>query len=166
MRKSVAFVLAIVGALGVTSANAAPLPLEDLDFLDARIAVYLGGTPADAGKRAEPIDRRLRMVRCPEGALFDSPQLGAIAAYCPSKGWRLRVPLIGLTATTAQPAEVVIRRGDAVELAYIGHGFDITTGATAMEDGRAGGVVRVKTSTGTATVTTRVRGAGAVTIGN
>jgi flagellar basal body P-ring formation protein FlgA len=158
MLKSINFVVAVLAA---TAANAAPLPLEDLDVLDARIAVFLGGTTTEAGKRAEPVDRRLRMVRCPEGALFEPAQMGAITAYCPSKGWRLRVPLIG-GGGAAQPAEIVVRRGDTVELAYAGQGFDVTTRATAIEDGRAGGVVRVKTPTGTGPVTARVRGPGAV----
>jgi hypothetical protein len=148
-----------------SAAGAAQPDLEDLDSLDSRIAVFLGGTPADAGLRAQAVDRRLRMMRCPEGVSFDPPAQGAIVASCASKGWRLRVPLIGGSGAE-QPAEIVIRRGDSVELAYVGAGFDITTGATAMEDGRAGGMIRVKTPTGSTTVTARVRGPGAVTIGN
>ncbi len=155
---------ALTGLLALArAADAAPV-LEDLDFLDARIAVYLGGAAADAGKRAQPVDRRLRLMQCAEGALFDPPALGAIAAYCPSRGWRVRVPLIG--SPTAETAEIVIRRGDAVQLAYVGSGFDVTTGAVAMEDGRNGGVVRVKTPTGASVVTARVRGPGAVAIGD
>ena len=154
----------LLAAIGPGTAHAAPATLENLDVLDTRIAVFLGGTPADAGKKAQPIDRRLRLIACAEGALFDPPSMGAIVAYCPSRGWRVRVPLIG--ATAVEPAEIVIRRGDAVQLAYVGSGFDVTTGATALEDGRAGGVVRVKTSTGLAVVTARVRGPGAVAIGD
>jgi flagellar basal body P-ring formation protein FlgA len=156
-----ALVLAVVGG---SAAHAAPAALENLDFLDARIAVFLGGTAADAGKNAQPVDRRLRLIACAEGALFDPPSMGAIAAYCPSRGWRVRVPLIG--GTTAEPIEVVIRRGDAVQLAYVGAGFDVTTSATALEDGRSGGTVRVKPPTGTSPVTARVRGPGAVAIGD
>jgi flagella basal body P-ring formation protein FlgA len=161
MRQFIIPALLLVSSSG---ARAALPALEDLDTLDARIAVYLGGTPADAGQRAQPVDRRLRMVACPEGVSFDPPAMGSIAAYCASKGWRLRVALNASTA--GQLAEIVIRRGDAVELAYLGSGFDITTGATALDDGRVGGVVRVKTSTGTAPVTARVRGPGAAAIGD
>jgi len=162
MRPTVLAVLLAVS--GVPPAHAATSALEDLAFLDARIAVFLGGTPADAGKKAQPVDRRLRLLACAEGALFDPPSMGAIAAYCPSRGWRLRVPLIG--GSPEETAEVVVRRGDAVQLAYTGSGFDVTTSATALEDGREGGVVRVKAPTGAATVTARVRGPGLVTIGD
>lgn len=158
--------LTTAALLLATGAGAALPAIEDLDALDARIAVFLGGTPADAGVRAQALDRRLRLVRCPEGAMFEAPAMGAVGVSCPSKGWRLRVPLTAPFAAAAPQAEVVIRKGDAVELAYGGAGFDILTTATAMEDGRAGGMVRVKTPTGAAVVTARVRGPGAVAIGN
>jgi flagellar basal body P-ring formation protein FlgA len=138
--------------------------LENLDQLDARIAVFLGGTAADAGQRAQPVDRRLRLSHCVEGVVFDAPAQGAIAARCVSTGWRLRVTLIGTAA--AQPSETVIRRGDAVELSYVGSGFDVTTVAIALEDGHDGGAVRVKSPTGVTTLTARVRGPGRVSVGN
>lgn len=161
MRQFIIAALLLVSSSGTRAALPA---LEDLDTLDARIAVYLGGTPADAGQRAQPVDRRLRMAACPEGVSFDPPTMGSIVANCASKGWRLRVALNASAA--GQSAEIVIRRGDSVELAYLGSGFDIMTGATALDDGRVGGVVRVKTSTGTAPVTARVRGPGAAAIGD
>lgn len=161
----------IVPALLQVSTVAAPTPawavqssLENLDALDARVAVFLGGTPAEAGQRAQPVDRRLRMAQCPEGVAFDPPSMGALTAYCASKGWRLRVPLIG--AVAAQPTEIVIRRGDSVELAFLGASFDVVTTATALEDGHVGGMVRVKTPTGTSAVTARVRGPNSVAIGD
>lgn len=166
MRPITALTLASLLTLAST-AHAVPT-LEDLDLLDARIAVFLGGTAADAGKRAQPLDRRMRLLRCAEGALFDPPAAGAVAVavavYCPSRGWRVHVPLIGSAAT--ELAEIVIRRGDAVQLAYTGIGFDVTTGAVALEDGRTGGVVRVKTPTGASAVSARVRGPGVVAIGD
>jgi flagellar basal body P-ring formation protein FlgA len=154
----------LLAVTGVTPAHAVTPALEDLAFLDARIAVFLGGTPVDAGKKAQPVDRRLRLLACAEGPLFDPLSMGAIAAYCPSRGWRVRVPLIG--GAPEEVAEIVVRRGDAVQLAYAGSGFDVTTSATALEDGRTDGVVRVKASTGASTVTARVRGPGLVVIGD
>lgn len=144
-------------------AAATPPAFEDLDRLDARIALFLGGTTADAGQRAQPVDRRLRLARCAEDAEFDAPAMGAIAVRCASPAWRLRVPLTGGTALIA---ETVVRRGDAVELLYNGSGFGVTTTATALEDGRDGGLVRVKSPTSAAVVTARVQGPGRVSIGD
>jgi flagellar basal body P-ring formation protein FlgA len=160
--RPIAFTL--TGLLALARAGHATPPLENLDLLDARIAVYLGGTASDAGRRAQPVDRRLRLMRCGEGVLLDPPALGAIAAYCPSRGWRVHVPLIGGAAT--EPAEIIVRRGDAVRLAYLGTGFDVSTTAIALEDGRNGGMVRVKVPTGASVLTARVRGPGSVAIGD
>lgn len=145
-----------------TSANATAVQGEDLDLLDARVAVFLGGTAADAGLRAARIDRRLRLVRCPEGALFEPPHAGSVVAYCPAKGWRLNIPLVA--ATSVEAGAIVVRRGDAVQLSYAGAGFALTTGATALEDGRRGGTIRVKMPTSPASVTARVQDNGNVEI--
>ena len=149
--------------IGAGTAHATPPVLEDLDRLDAGIALALGGGPDDAGKRAQPVDRRLRMVRCPEGLAYDAATPGAVLVSCASKGWRLRVPLI---INAAPPTDIVIRRGDSVQIAYLGSGFDVSTTATALEDGREGGFVRVKLPTATAPLTARVRAPGEVEIGN
>ena len=150
--------------IGMGPAKAAPPVLEDLDRLDRGIAVALGGTSDEIGKRAQLLDRRLRIALCPEGPVFDTSLPNAITASCPSKGWRLRVPLVGRSATPS--AEVFIRRGDAVQLAYVGSGFEISTSAIALDDGREGGSVRVKTPTATAPLTARVRAPGEVEIGD
>jgi len=145
--------------LGVVSTPALAAPaLEDLDALDARIAATVG-----AGA-AQPIDRRLRLLRCPENADISRTASAAVTVACPTKGWRVNVPLIALNTAAPSRGEIVIHRGDTVELAYGGSGFSIVTSAVAAEDGRAGETLRVKTSTSTATVTARVRGPGSASL--
>lgn len=146
-----------------TMATAAPVQSEDLDLLDARVAVFLGGTAAEAGLRAVRIDRRLRFARCPEGALFETPQSGSMVAYCPAKGWRLHIPLV---AAASDAGDIVIRRGDSVDLSHTGSGYTVVAATTSLEDGRIGGRVRVKLSTGTGSVSATVRGPGTVMIGD
>jgi flagellar basal body P-ring formation protein FlgA len=136
---------------------------EDVDLLDRRIAVALGGTAGDAGVLAQPVDRRLKLARCPDAATIEPPVMGAVTVRCAALGWRMRVPLIA-PAAGAQQGEVLVRRGDAVDLTFAGAGFAIATTATAMEDGRMGGPVRVKSPTGAAILTARVRGPGSVEI--
>jgi flagellar basal body P-ring formation protein FlgA len=131
---------------------AAAQVFENLDQLDARIA--------ETAVAAQPIDRRLRLAPCPEPATIDPPALGAIAIRCPARSWRIRVPLLGKTA------EILVRKGDVVTLAYTGSGFDILTTVTAQEDGPLGAPVRVKPPTGNGFLTARVTGAGQVEIRN
>jgi flagellar basal body P-ring formation protein FlgA len=151
--------------IALSLASPAPLRaqvMEDFDLLDRRIAVALGGTAADAGLFAQPVDRRVRLARCTEPVTIDPPALGAVAVRCASLGWRMRVPLIG--RGPAQTGELLVHRGDTVELVYGGAGFDLVTTATAMEDGRLGAPIRVKSPTGIANLTGRVRGPGSVVI--
>ena len=78
---------------------------EDVASLDAQVAVN--------AEAAQPIDRRLKLARCPEAVLIDPPALSAVAVRCKSLGWRIRVPLVQ-AAKNAAP-EIVIHRGDAID---------------------------------------------------
>jgi flagellar basal body P-ring formation protein FlgA len=135
---------------------AAPLSaqqFEDVAALDAQVA-----TVAEA---AQPIDRRLKLARCPESVAIDPPALGAVAVRCKSLGWRIRVPLVQSPQAEAV-SEVIIRRGDAVELISDGDGFEVSTRGTAMEDGRVGKGIRVKSSTAATITQGTVTAAGTV----
>lgn len=137
---------------------AAPLSaqqFEDVAALDVQVAAV--------AEAAQPIDRRLKLARCPEKVAIDPPTLGAVALRCKSLGWRIRVPLVQpVKAETA--SEIIIRRGDAVEVISSGKGFEVSTSGTAMEDGSLGKGIRVKSSTGTTTTLGTVTAAGTVQI--
>lgn len=143
-----------------TAAQAVVPQFEDLNLLQARIGAYLGQSGVDAAQ-VQTLDQRLRLARCPEPATIDMAVRGELVVRCPTIGWRLRVPVI---VPVAAQAQIVIRRGDNVELAVGGSGFSVVSSAIAMEDGREGGYVRVKSPTGTTTVTGRVAGPGKVAI--
>ncbi len=153
------FISALFFALAANPAAAAPAAFENLDSLDARVADILN--IVDHSARAQPIDRRLRLRQCPQVPEVDAAIAGALTLSCPALGWRLRVPLIG---GVAAPRDIVVRRGDTVEIVFSGTGFTVVTNATALDDGREGGVTRVKAVTGAAPVTARVIGPGRVTI--
>ena len=131
-------------------AAALPLSFEDLGEIDARIAA-IGS--------AAPVDRRLKLPRCPTLAEIAPMGGNAIAVRCPSLGWRILVPLVASHQNASAPD---IRKGDIVELLVDGSGFSVSTSATAVEDGRVGNVVRVRPSDGNAPVSVTVLGAGRV----
>ncbi|MEP6786687.1 MAG: flagella basal body P-ring formation protein FlgA [Sphingomonadales bacterium] len=153
-------IAAATAILAVGTAQAVVPQFEDLSVLQARIGAFLG---PDAGTQVQPLDQRLRLTRCPEPATIEMMVRNELVVRCAAIGWRLRVPVIAPMATQAA---IVIRRGDSVELAVGGNGFSVVSTAIAMEDGREGGVVRVKSSTGTTTVTGRVDSLGRVVISN
>ena len=131
-------------------AAALPVSFEDLGDIDARIA---------AVGRAAPVDRRLKLPRCPMPADIAPVGGNAIAVRCPSLGWRILVPMVAPPQSTAAPD---IRKGDIVELYVDGAGFSVSTSATAVEDGRVGQSVRVRPSDGNAPVSVTVLNAGRV----
>jgi flagellar basal body P-ring formation protein FlgA len=135
---------------------AAPLhaqQFEDVAALDVQVAAV--------AEAAQPIDRRLKLARCPESVAIDPPALGAVALRCKSLGWRIRVPLVQ-SAKAEAASDIIIRRGDAVELISSGDGFEVSTRGTAIEDGSVGKAIRVKSSTAASITLGTVTAAGTV----
>jgi flagellar basal body P-ring formation protein FlgA len=108
--------------------------LEDIPALDQRIAEV-------ASFEARPLDRRLRLARCPEGAAINEAA-GAITVRCASLGWSLRVnAAISANRAASPPA---IRRGETVQVMIVGESYTISHEAVATEDAATGAPVRVK----------------------
>ena len=116
---------------------------EDLDRLDSRIEVLTGAAPGEPGGAVAPIDRRLKLVACPQPASIEWSGSDALAVRCPAIGWRLRVG-IAANGSHQVKAEPSVHRGDTVEVSVRGDAFDVTTTAIALDDGAIGASVRLK----------------------
>jgi flagella basal body P-ring formation protein FlgA len=129
-------------------AQAQTAAFENINTLEARLTAALGADIGTPGGPAQPIDRRLKLARCPSPATIDPPALGAIAIRCEPIGWRIRVPLQHFAAAagmqTAAKADPVVRKGDPVELFVETRTFSVSTGAIAQEDGAMGDRIRVR----------------------
>jgi len=128
-------------------ARAQTAQFENLDVLEARVIGALGAGIGAPGGPMAPIDRRIKLTRCPGTVQIDPPALGAVALRCPQIGWRIAVPLQRLqqAAAAAVKATPVVRKGDPVEL-YVDTGsFSVSTEAIAQEDGAPGDRIRIKT---------------------
>lgn len=118
---------------------------ENIDTLEARVVAALGVEIGAPGGPIAPIDRRLKLARCPAPATIDPPALGALAIRCEAIGWRIRVPMTRVAAApAAAKAEPVVRKGDPVELFVETGTFSVSTEAIAQEDGAMGDRIRVK----------------------
>ncbi len=152
MIRSVAALLSV----GLLASPALADNFEDLAALDARVAQH---------GRADRIDQRIRLPRCPEPALLDSNTPGMIAIRCASLGWRLRVPLLAESSNATLPIEKpAVRRGETVNVMIVGDGYSLGYDGVAMDDGPVGATVRVKFSTRGAFLSATVTGPGAVEI--
>lgn len=135
---------------------------ENLDRIDSLVAMTVGANLGQPGGPAAPVDRRLKLAACPAVPSVDGPVFGAAIVKCDALGWRIRVPLVpgGAAAASTQapvqrrmaaarqvPAaqkEVVVRKGDPVELVAGGASFSVSRPMVADEDGAPGDMIRVR----------------------
>lgn len=148
MHKAISAGLLMLAGTGLPAVAAQPQRFEDLNGLEALVVARLGAPVGQPGGPAAPIDRRLRLAACPNTPAIDAPAMGAVAVRCDAVGWRIRVPLTAggrTVAATAQSREMLVRKGDPVQLVAGNASFSVSTMAIAEEDGARGDMIRVRT---------------------
>ncbi len=140
--------LALISAVLATPAFA-QTHFQDLEVLEQAVVEALGAGIGQPGGPAAPLDRRLRLLACPEEPVMEGPALNAVTVRCQPLGWRIRVPLVRAAAASpvavrAERAEPVIRRGDQVEVVAATSSFTVSTSGVAEQDGAPGDRVRVR----------------------
>jgi flagella basal body P-ring formation protein FlgA len=134
---------------------------QTIDVLTDMVAKAMGRT-------ATPVDRRIKLARCPEQASVTAIDANALAVRCASLGWRLRVPMTGPTgaapaaASYSRPAASapVIRRGDNVRVTIDTESFSISYAAVAAEDGRVGETIALRGNDAKSSLSATVIGPG------
>jgi flagellar basal body P-ring formation protein FlgA len=156
--------------LALLAAPAAAAPFQNIDALEARLINALGAGIGEPGGPATSIDRRLKLAACPSTVQIDPPVMGAVALRCPAANWRIRVPIARLSGamqastggTMSAKPDLVVRRGDPVDLVAETNGFSVSVSATAQEDGATGSRIRVKADGKNAPIFAEVIDAGKV----
>lgn len=115
---------------------------EDLQSLDVRVAKFA----ASMGATAVPIDRRIRLMKCPQPAAIEPDTPGSLAVRCPDLGWRMRVSLNRPASARISQANapILIKRGDNVRVTISSATFAIDYTATATENGREGEMIGLR----------------------
>lgn len=138
---------------------------EDWNAIDARTQLVASAL----GRTATPVDRRIKLARCPETADVTALDGQTLAVRCPSLGWRLRVAMTGPSAVdTTMPASFsrpaasapVIRRGDNVRVTIETQSFAINYAAVATQDGRIGETITLRGSDARSLLSATVTGPG------
>jgi len=120
------------------------------------------------GRNATPVDRRIKLARCPEQASVTAIDAQTLAVRCASLGWRLRVPMTAPTgaapvaASLARPpaSAPVIRRGDNVRVTIDTESYSISYAAVATQDGRVGETIALRGSDAKSMLSATVTGPG------
>jgi flagella basal body P-ring formation protein FlgA len=132
---------------------ASPAQFENLEILDQNIQLQAN---------AEPVDKRLKLARCPDNPII-APAVGdVVVVRCPAIGWRLRVP-VRVTAATSTVAQIIIRKGDMIECITSGPGFAVSTQMIALDDAGVGQSLRVKSLTSSTPMTAVAKARGVAT---
>jgi flagellar basal body P-ring formation protein FlgA len=141
------FALGLAASLIALPAANAQQVTEDWQTIDA-----LTQTVANAmGRSATPIDRRIKLARCPEQASVTAIDAQTLAVRCASLGWRLRVPMSGPAGASPAAASFpapssapAIRRGDNVRVSIETESFSVSYSAVATQDGRVGETIALR----------------------
>lgn len=143
-RKLILCPIAIVAAAASANAQQASEDWQTIDMLTQAVASAMGRT-------ATPVDRRIKLARCPEQASVTAIDAQTLAVRCASLGWRVRVPMSGpasatpATAGFAAPSSApVIRRGDTVRVTLESDTFSVSYSAIANQDGRVGDSIALR----------------------
>ena len=171
------FIAAMVLAAAAAQPALAQQKFENLDRLDGLVAMTVGANIGEPGGPVAPVDRRLRLAACPVTPSVEGPTFGAAIVKCDALGWRIRVPLSGGSAgavtptarygaVAARPAQrdLVVKRGDPVQLIAGNASFSVSRVMIADEDGAVGDTIRVREDKKAAPVLAQVVEMGTVRI--
>ncbi|WP_374525674.1 flagella basal body P-ring formation protein FlgA [Sphingopyxis sp.] len=147
MHRKLILYLAAVAVAPSASAQQASEDWQTIDMLTQAVANAMG-------RSATPIDRRIKLARCPEQASVAAIDAQTLAVRCASLGWRLRVPMSGPAGAApaaagfaAAPSSApVIRRGDTVRVTLESETFSVSYSAIANQDGRVGDSIALRGS--------------------
>ena len=167
MTRKLALCIAAAGtaltAPALTAPAGAQQATEDWQTIDTLTQMVANAM----GRTATPIDRRIKLARCPEQASVTAIDAQTLAVRCASLGWRLRVPMSGPAGATATAAAFAaptsapaIRRGDTVRVSVETESFSVSYSATAAQDGRIGESIALRGSDPKAMMSAIVTGPG------
>ena len=154
--KTLPLITAMVLATAIGQPALAQQKFENLDRLDGLVAMTVGANIGEPGGPIAPVDRRLRLAACPVTPSVEGPTFGAAIVKCDSVGWRIRVPLSGGGGAAAAPVarygvaarpaqrDLVVKRGDPVQLLAGNASFSVSRAMIADEDGAVGDTIRVR----------------------
>ncbi|MCP1471565.1 flagella basal body P-ring formation protein FlgA [Sphingobium sp. OAS761] len=162
MVRTTPFILA-AAALAAVQPALAQDKFENLDRLDSLVAMTVGANLGEPGGPAAPVDRRLRLAACPSTPTVEGPVFGSAMVKCEALGWRIRVPLVPGTAAAASgpvpgsapgrfvraaavavPRDMLVKKGDPVQLIAGNARFSVSRMMIADEDGALGDTIRVR----------------------
>lgn len=125
--------------------------------IDRAVVEFTGAAIGEVGGARMPADRRLRLAACaqPLETSWHGTARSTVAVACAGpESWRI---FISVTAPKSTPASTpVVSRGDPITVAVRGHGFTVQQAGEAMESGRVGEWIAIRTVRGAEPIRARI----------
>lgn len=167
-----AIVMGSLACLPMAAANTAVQDWASVDQETQMIARALG-------REATPIDRRIKLAKCPEKPNVMATDSSNLAVRCEALGWRLRVAMRGQGHEASIPYAVqtanalpnreraappVVKRGDVVRISIETQQYAVSYPATATQDGRTGEAISFRGADPKNNIVAIITGPGRATI--
>lgn len=154
--------LPLVAAAASAQGHAAHM---DPDEIDRAVREFTGVPAGETGGARAPADPRLRLARCggPLQVEWHGEARTSLRVACPGpRSWRI---FIAARAAESGPATAPqVARGDPITVIVRGHGFSVQQGGEAMEAGRIGEWIAVRTARDASPVRARIERPGLAVI--
>ena len=129
--------------------------------IDRAVAQFTGAAIGDIGGARLPADRRLRLAACtaPLTTAWHGRARATVKVACAGpQSWRIFIATRPdpQSAQTAIADLKVVARGDPITVVVRGSGFSVQHSAEAMEDGRVGEWIAVRTQRGESPIRARI----------
>jgi flagella basal body P-ring formation protein FlgA len=123
--------------------------LTEPALIDRAVAEFTGAATGTPGGARTATDPRLQLAPC-GGALavsWHSPAKNAVQVECPGPtAWRIFVAVAPAQAGGAAKAPPAVKRGEALTVMVRGRGFSVQQPGEALENGKVGDWISVRTS--------------------
>ena len=144
---------AVVCAALYSPATATNSDLIDPAEIDRAVVSFTGAPIGTTGGARAPADRRLRLAACGQALLTEwhGTSQSAVRVECPGPTpWRIfvatRPATQSLAARAQAPQTPQIKRGDPITVVVRGRGFTVQQAGEAMENGRVGDWIGIRTA--------------------
>ncbi len=166
MKRQTISTAAILSLAWIWNAPAAAKEFQSHVELDAVVKQALDQNIGAVGGARTPVDRRLKLEKCPESPTVDVRTRSVATIICPPLGWRLSVPLVTFDRVQKREnaAQHIIARGQPVLLVVRRNGFVISRQMIADRKGRLGEVIPVRRTRRSAPILAEITGAGRVSV--
>ena len=137
---------------------------QSLSEVDNVIAAFLSENRPGENIEHKPIDRRLRLRKCPTVPEVSWRDEGRLTVHCAAIGWRISAILSSRSTNRGHRTAHVVVRGQAVMMMVHKAGFSITRQMIADRRGSIGDIIPVRANRRSQPIMAEVTGPGRVAL--